>query len=232
MTPRIVILRPEPGASASAKRACALGLDPIVAPLFDLHPLAWDPPDPARFDAVLLTSANAARLAGPGLAGFAHLPCHAVGEASAAATAGAGFLHIETGPGDAGDALAAVAAAGHARVFHPCGRDHVAVEAPGVTVTRRAVYAAEARDALDPEAARAIADGVLVLVHSPRAGALLGALVADRGTARIAAISAAAAEAAGQGWAEVHVAASPRDEALLELAARLCDIRAEAERGR
>jgi uroporphyrinogen-III synthase len=46
--------------------------------------------------------------------------------------------------------------------------------------------------------------------------------VRDRGALRIAAISAAAAEAAGEGWARKEVAPSPRDEALLEVARALC----------
>jgi uroporphyrinogen-III synthase len=39
----------------------------------------------------------------------------------------------------------------------------------------------------------------------------------------IAAISAAAAEAVGDGWNEVAIAERPTDEALLALAARLCN---------
>ncbi|MEA3064722.1 MAG: hypothetical protein QOJ27_1168, partial [Sphingomonadales bacterium] len=47
-------------------------------------------------------------------------------------------------------------------------------------------------------------------------------LAAGKGSIRVAAISAAAAEAAGEGWAAKAVAAAPRDQALLELAAKLC----------
>ena len=57
----MLILRPQPGADETAARARTLGLEPVVAPLFTIRPLAWEPPDPAEFDAVLLTSANAAR---------------------------------------------------------------------------------------------------------------------------------------------------------------------------
>jgi uroporphyrinogen-III synthase len=52
------------------------------------------------FDAVMLTSANAARLAGDAMASFTALPCYAVGEASAAAAADAGFADIRVGPSD------------------------------------------------------------------------------------------------------------------------------------
>jgi len=46
---------------------------------------------------------------------------------------------------------------------------------------------------------------------------------ADRATIRIAAISAAAAEAAGEGWQALRIASSPNDAELLALAARLCE---------
>jgi len=47
--------------------------------------------------------------------------------------------------------------------------------------------------------------------------------VSDRGATSIAAISEAAAEAVGEGWARIEVADQPSDDALLALAARLCD---------
>ena len=60
---KILVLRPQPGADETAARARALGLELVVAPLFAVAPLAWTPPDPAGFDAVMLTSASAARQA-------------------------------------------------------------------------------------------------------------------------------------------------------------------------
>jgi uroporphyrinogen-III synthase len=47
--------------------------------------------------------------------------------------------------------------------------------------------------------------------------------VKDRGDILIAAISPAAAEAAGVGWGVVEAAGEPSDDALLALAARLCN---------
>jgi uroporphyrinogen-III synthase len=219
----VLVLRPEPGASATGERARRLGLVPVVAPLFAVRPLAWDAPDPSGFDGVLLTSAHAARQAGPQLGGFLHLPCYAVGEATAAAAAEAGFAQVRIG---AGDGAAAVAAAGEGRLLHLCGRDHAWLGQGGAEVERRIVYAADAIAALPEEARRAAEAGALVLIHSPRAGRLLATLVdrvgLRRSTIALAAISQAAAAAAGPGWRRVDTAARPRDEALLELAAELC----------
>jgi uroporphyrinogen-III synthase len=216
---RLLILRPEPGASETAARALAMGLTPMVAPLFEIRGLESGPVDPAGFDAVLLTSANGARHAPAGLVA---LPCFAVGEGTAAAAERAGFADVRVGPADGAAAAAMIAAAGLRRVVHPCGRDHLAVEQPGIAIERRIVYAAEAVD-------RAPFEGPAVaMIHSPRAGARFAGLARDRASIAVAAISAAAAAAAGEGWAVKAVAPAPRDQALLELAAKLCNSGAEA----
>jgi uroporphyrinogen-III synthase len=211
---KLLIVRPQPGADETAARARTLGLAPLVAPLFETRPLAWRPPDPANFDAVLLTSAAAARLGGDGLKTFLLLPCYAVGERTAAAARAAGFRDVRTGPSD-GAALAAMAARDGVRApLHLGGREHR--ELP--QVAHVAVYAAEPCGALPPDLGDAV-----VLLHSPRGAARVAELAADRSRLALAAISAEAAEAAGAGWKAVAVAAAPRDQALLELAAGLCE---------
>ena len=215
----VLILRPQPGADDTAARARAIGLEPVVAPLFTIRPLAWHMPE-GRFDALLLTSANGARY---GLRPELHgLSCYCVGEATARAAQQAGATRIVTGPSDGAAAVASMAEAGFARALHLCGRDHIALSHPQVAIERCIVYAADAAAALPAAADAALRKGALVLLHSPRAAALFASLVPGRTSVRLAAISGAAAEAAGTGWAAMHVAGRPRDEALLELAARLC----------
>lgn len=203
-----------------------MGLKPVVAPLFTLRPMDWEPPDPAGFDAVLMTSANAARLAGAGLHRFVHVPCHAVGEASADAAADAGFHDVRTGPHDGMAAVAAAIRAGHKRLFHPSGRERTSLNVPGVVIQAVAVYASDAVATLPGRACEAITAGAVVLVHSPRAGNVLDGLSRDAGVSRgqavLAAISRSAAQAAGIGWWAIEAASRPRDDALLELAAELC----------
>jgi len=219
---KLLIVRPEPGASATADRARQLGLDPTLAPLFHIRPLPWQAPDPEGFDALLLTSANAARNAGAGLEAFAHLPCYAVGEPSAEAAIEAGFADVRTGPSDGAAAARMMEEEKVRRAFHPCGRDRAGLGETEVEIVQRPVYAADAVEELPAHASEALDEGALLLIHSPRAGALLARLVAGKESVAIAAISAAAAQAAGSGWRSVAVASSPRDEALLELAAKLC----------
>ena len=223
MTGEVLILRPEPGASRTAAKAEALGLCPVVAPLFTIRRLPWRAPDPADYDAILLTSANAARHAGEPLRYFLHLPCFAVGEATAEAAQEAGFTEITAGPSDGAAAAALMFEAGIARAIHLCGRDHLPPSTVGIRIDSIPIYVAEPQPTLSDAAAQASRAGALVLLHSPRAAARFAELVEDREGVSLAAISAATAAAAGGGWALKAVAERPRDEALLELAARLCN---------
>ena len=212
-----------------------MGLDSCLAPLFAVRPLDWEPPDPAEVEAILITSANGARHAGPAIGSFVDLPCYAVGEASAVAAREAGFTRVRSGSGNAAAILDIAAADGVARALHLCGRDRTLLDHPPVELDQREVYASEAVPTLPPEAAAAIEKGALALLHSPRAAQSFANLVdaarLDRGAIRIAAISPAALAAAGAGWRSAHSAPTPRDEALLELAAKLCQTRPGSRSG-
>jgi uroporphyrinogen-III synthase len=223
---KLLILRPQPGADETADRAIAKGLDPVVAPLFVVRPLDWDPPEPSEIEAVLLTSANAARHAGDRLDAFVGLPCYCVGGATATAARQAGFDDVLTGPSDGAAAVELMAQDGIVHALHLCGREHIDLDHPGIAITRRCVYAADAVEVLPKEAESAISAGAVALLHSPRAASMFAKLTGAAGiagdTISIAAISEAVAAAAGFGWKTKAAAAAPNDEALLELAAKLC----------
>ncbi|MGJ3648467.1 uroporphyrinogen-III synthase [Sphingomonas sp. GlSt437] len=223
----IAVLRPEPGNSATARRIEALGLTAIRLPLFAVQPLAWQAPDARRFDAIIVTSANAVRHAGPALDRLRHLPTFAVGKATAEAAQTAGFSVALTGEGDAAALMAAAQRHGVTRGLHLSGRDVSAGDggADGIIAERVAVYASEEVPIGRDELTALI--GTVALLHSPRAGARLAALIDQAGIARatldIAAISHAAADAAGHGWGAVAVADAPNDAALIATAQRLAD---------
>ena len=215
---RVLIVRPEPGASATAEHARALGFDPVRVPLFAVEPVAWEAPDPAAHDAVAFTSANAARHAGNALSRYTHLPAYAVGEATARAAQAAHFATVVAGPSNAAALQAVIPPC--TRLLHFAGRG--AHDLGGEMVT---VY--QSREVEIDETGRAAIDAsALALVHSPRAGARLAALHRRPATAHVVAISQAAARACGTGWASLSVARAPTDAAILALAARLCDMRA------
>ena len=211
---KLLLLRPEPGLSASADRAGHLGLEIIRCPLFRIEPVAWQVPEPSAYDAVLLTSASAARQVGPGLVSLASLPVHAVGEATAAAARAEGLTVDTVGDRDLSALLEKLPAG--LRLLHLVGADHV--ESDDARIDRRIVY----RAAEIPDPGLPPLEGLVVAIHSPRAGERLAALVGGSPSTAIAAISQTAAEACGAGWERVDVAAKPNDTSLLALAALLC----------
>ncbi len=220
MTAPLIVLRPEPGASATVARARDMGLAACVHPLFETGPRDWISPDPSAFTGILMTSANAPRHAGAGLARYLHLPLFAVGMATGDAAKAAGFASVASGDSDVARLLAKVATLGKHRLLHLSGEDVTEIDPVGIEIERRIVYHARP---LVPDAAmlQALAAGGVALVHSPRAAARLAEIAPDRAVLSVAAISSRAAVAAGTGWQRLAVAAVPRDEALLELAASL-----------
>jgi uroporphyrinogen-III synthase len=209
----VIILRPEPGASATLARAEAAGVAAAAIPLFEVGPVDWTVPNVADFDAVLLTSANAVRHGGDQLAALSALPAYCVGGATAAAARTAGLAVALTGTGNS---ITLGAQIPHGtRLLHLTGRDHRAI--PGTT----AIIVYDSKPIDPPPSLDALAGGV-AMIHSPRAGARLAEIVDDRSTIAIAAISPAAAAACGSGWRAVETVEAPADGALLELAAGLC----------
>ena len=217
---KLFVLRPEPGASATADKARAMGLEPVVTPLFAIHPVKWIAPDPASFDGLLLTSANAVRHGGEPLAAMQALPVYAIGEATAEAAREAGFKVRKVGAGNADDLLGQLPA--RLRLLHPCGFHRRPPVGPRQKITTACAY--RALPATPPPAFRALPDHVAA-VHSAEAAKRLAELVlpVERGRIRLAAISQQAAVAGGFGWQTIGIAEEPRDDAVLALAARLCD---------
>ena len=215
---RVLVLRPEPGASATVRRARELGLNAIAVPLFEIEPVAWDLPDAAGFDGLLLTSANAVRHAGDQLAELRGLPVYAVGEVTAEAARDAGFDIAATGDDGIDRLLGSLEA--ELKLVHLCGKDRREPAEGRQKTIAIPVYSARPVDAPDLGSSH----GAVTLVHSPRAGRRFAELVSGRGSISIAAISDAAAEAVGSGWQGVGTAERPTDEALLALATRLCNI--------
>lgn len=214
----LIVLRPETGNARTAAAIEALGGEAIRLPLFTIEPRRWDAPDPAAFDVLLATSANAFRHGGSGLSGLSGLPVWAVGATTAEAAKAAGFTVARVGEGD-GRTLAATAPAG-LRLLHLAGRERIAPAGIAATVTTRSVYAAPSTDI--PAAAIAGTAGGIALLYSARAARRWAELVdlhrLPRDKFRLATIGEAVAMAAGEGWDRVAAAAVPTDAAVVALA--------------
>ncbi len=216
----VVVLRPEPGASATAAAARAAGFSPLVVPLFAIRPCAWEAPGALAFDAVMMTSANAARHGGPALADYRMLPLYTVGAATAAAARAAGFeTVIEAGP-DVATLAARLRAGRHRTILDLGGRERTPFDPGPLQIVRRELYASQEIAVDAGQLGEAARQGAVMLLHSARAAARLAALLSPQ-ELRVAAISAGAA--GDHPWAATEIAALPNDAALLAAAARLCD---------
>lgn len=188
--------------------------------------MAWSAPDPTRFDALLLTSANAPRHAGAALRALAGLPVVAVGTATAAAARAAGLTVRLTGDRDAAALVAAARAQGFRWLIHLAGHDRV--DLPQVDLPHVEAVTVYRSDALPlPPVGTLLWEGSVVLLHSARAARRFAELADQGGAARdriaIAALSPEIGDAAGDGWAAVAVAERPTDAALVACVKALID---------
>lgn len=213
----VLVLRPEPGASATVERAKTLGLDATAVPLFEIEPVEWTAPNPGEFDGLLLTSANAVRFGGDEFRRLRDLKVYAVGAATAEAAREVGFHLAATGVEGVDRLLGSIDI--QLKLLHLCGTDRREPREARQAITQIIVYCSRPTDAPDLSGA----PGSVALIHSPRAGERFTELVSDRANISVAAISDAAADAVGRGWKAVEMADFPSDEALLALAARLCN---------
>lgn len=185
----------------------------VQLPIFRVAPIAWSPPGD-RHDALLLTSANAVRHAGPGLSALRALPVVAVGRGTAAAAGAAGLAVAAVGCSDGAQAVALARQNGWHRILRLAGQERTRLEG----VVDIAVYASNPLN--PPPGALHVAQDAVVLLHSSRAAThfrqLLGRDGVDPETVRIAAISSAVAQAAGTGWNRILIARKPNDAALVE----------------
>jgi len=151
---RVLITRPEPGATETATRLAALGILPVIAPILSI--VAKDIHVPEYVAAVLLTSRNAVAACPPSLHSR---PVFAVGTATATHAAEAGFSHVLNADGDA-EALSKLVAntltSEGGSLFLPTGQGQGAnlaasLRQRGFRVLRRVAYQAVCVPAL-PEA--------------------------------------------------------------------------------
>jgi uroporphyrinogen-III synthase len=120
-TPRILITRPEPGASRTAERLREAGYEPAVLPLTRIERLAFELPE-GPFGGIVVTSAQA--FGNADYSRLMTLPLIAVGETTAKAARDAGFADIEaaTGSAESVAGLAKFTLKPGARILYLCGK--------------------------------------------------------------------------------------------------------------
>lgn len=184
---RVLVTRPEPGATATAARLAGLGHEPLAAPVTRIR-ATGAPPPAGPFDALIVTSANAVA-ALDRLGGARTLPAFVVGARTAQRVAAAGFGDVTWREDAAALAQAIVdrMPPGSA-LLHAAGRDRrpepaAALGAAGLQPAVWEVYAAQALDRLPASIDEALDRGRLdaALHYSPRSAAILCRLVAEAG---------------------------------------------------
>lgn len=210
---RVWVTRAEPGAARTAARLTALGFEPVVAPVLEIRPLAAVI-DLTEIAALAFTSVNGVE-AFAALNGERVLPIFTVGDATAEAARGAGFVDVRSAAGDvhalarliADDAPGPILAPGAAEP----AADLAALLAGKAEVRSVAVYEAVETGVPAPAGFDA------VLVHSPRAARALAMhawALDDRLAVAISANAAGPLE--DFGLREIRIAAAPTDAALIE----------------
>lgn len=186
MRKRILVTRPEPGASETALRLAEMGLLPIKLPLQETRALAVrNEAAPGEAAAVAVTSANAIRHAPKALLRLlAGKPLFAVGERSADLARREEFVDVRAAASDAGDLALRLRSAlpAAARVLYLAGAvriDGFKQALGDLEVATVVVYDAEAIDRQSDAISAALGDRDIwgALVYSARGAALLSDLV-------------------------------------------------------
>ena len=230
---RLLLTRPRSEAAAMAERLGTLGHECLIEPLLEIVPTGMELTRIYRYQAVLVTSGNAA----DALAAATRerdVLLLAVGSGTAARLAAHGFTEVVHADGNAGTLADLVrdrlvpddGALLYAAGANVSGDLQGMLTRAGYSVDRAVLYRAEPASSLSPETRAALSEGRIdgILLMSARSAAVLGGLVRDAGLAMSLAgttaycISAAVASAAAAlPWRAVAVAARPRAEDVLAL---------------
>ena len=219
---KILVTRPEPGASATAARLVTMGHEPVLAPCLAITPLPARLP--AHPGALIITSGQAI----PALpANLRDIPVFCVGDATGGKLRAAGFSRVESAGGDSADLLRLVASRRltGTHVMAVGERHGLALarqlREAGISVLRRKVYAARPLRVLPDAALRALREDEIdtALFYSAETARAFIRL-APSGTAKITAcaLSPAVARALDSlPWNKIRVALAPTEADLMAL---------------
>lgn len=209
---RVWVTRAEPGAGETAARLRSLGWEPVVRPVLAVEPLDSD----VALDGIAtlaFTSRN-------GVAAFVArsaeraLPVFTVGAATAEAAREAGFMEVRAAGGDL-EALAALLDAETIGPVLAIGPDEPSGDLAGLT-RRAAVRSLALYRTVPTEAEPPTLDAVLI--HSAKAARVVAERLTPQtaaGASLIALSAQAARPLAALAFAEVRVAGTPDEAALL-----------------
>jgi uroporphyrinogen-III synthase len=230
---RLLITRPEPDAERTAEALRAHGHDVLIASMLRFEPVQCDLPD-QTFEAVVMTSANAARAleARPYPIPLTALPAFTVGRRTAAAARAIGFVEVHSAHGDRNDLaklLSGQFGGSHAKVVYLCGEDRagdLGIAVSSLTVVTVVVYrmvkAEQFPELIQAALSQREIDGVMhfskrsaeaYMDCARRCGAMEGALAPSQ----YCLSAQVAAPLAAHGGGGIRIARRPDEAALIEL---------------
>ncbi len=243
---RALITRPMEDAVTLAQLLRERNIDPVIEPMLMIQPIAGEALDITGVQAILLTSANGARILARHISGendaLLRLPVFCVGKATATAARDAGFDNIATADGDV-EALAGLAAARldpkAGTLVHVAG-SRVAGDLSGLVMDkgfdlhRAVLYEARKPEALSPALTDRLKshDIGLVLFFSAATAQNFVDLVAAAGLGSALApvtalclsqaVATALVRAGVSGWAGVRIAPRPDIAGMMVLVDDVC----------
>lgn len=251
----ILVTRPAPDNSATAKALTARGYQPLLSPTLRFEAMPFYDDHGAAYDGVILTSANAVRAVEDHefKTRLVDLPAFAVGEHTAEVARAAGFKQIISAKGDAGMLRDAVAKSASAKKLKPgatlcylagadLARDLAAeLGEKGFTVITHTAYRMIPVTTFSDEASEAFRTAsIRAVVHYSRrsARAFIGALrAAGVEISALALPQICISDAVGMvlrdaGATQVTVAREPNETALLDALDKALDKPSEAPGGK
>ena len=214
---RVLVTRPEPGASATAARLVAMGHEPVLAPCLAITPLRAKLPEAPA--ALVITSGQAIAALPENLH---EVPAFCVGDATAAKLRAAGFVRVESAAGNAQDLFRLVTArrVPGVHLLAVGERQGLALarqlREAGVSVLRRKVYAVHPLRQL-PET---VGVEAALFYSAESARAFVRLKPAGTGAVTAYALSQNVADALiDLPWREIRVALAPTEADLMALMA-------------
>jgi uroporphyrinogen-III synthase len=229
----VLVTRPQPVADEFAEKLRHEGYTAYVAPMMEYVGIAVDLADLADYQALIFTSAQAVQIFSTLSAERSQLVL-AVGDATAATAAKAGFTDVHSAKGNSGDVATLVKTeaplSGLKKILHLCSADTsddigAAVAGAGVEVVRRPVYKTQLADSIPEDVVAALQRGAIdtVMVFSTRTAENFVRLFMQKGLRdmspklEVICISDAVAGTLRElPWRSVLVARQPRLEAVMQ----------------
>ena len=171
---RVLVTRPEPGASRTLNALIARGIDAVSIPLTEIKPLAFEIPN-RDFDALIITSQNAIVHGTSALNMLKHIPVFVVGNRTAETLRRQGH-HIHAWAETAQDLLPMIVAQRPKHALYICGQTRrpeleAALESSSIPVTALEAYRSTPSANVGPKLAAFFNSSAepLILCHAPSA---------------------------------------------------------------